>query len=103
VTGRLHVFVAVLRKRIGIAFALLYAFLGLIFVHYTGIETDEAVFAGPLYSRPDLNYCVTVFGKQVPIMLFPYGGTLKTLIAPETSTQRSFCSPASGTPGRFHI
>jgi len=80
VTGSLDVFVAVLRKRIAIAFALLYAFLGLILVHYTGIETDEAVFAGPFYSQPDLNYCVTVFGKQVPIMLFPYGGTLKTLI-----------------------
>jgi hypothetical protein len=66
--------------KLAVGFACLYALLGLILIPYTGIETDEAVFANPLYCPFNSGYGATVFHKHIPLMLFPYGGTLKTLI-----------------------
>jgi 4-amino-4-deoxy-L-arabinose transferase-like glycosyltransferase len=66
--------------KVAVGFACLYALLGLMFIPYTGIETDEAVFALPLYGPLNGSQGITVFHRHVPLMLFPYGGALKTLI-----------------------
>jgi hypothetical protein len=57
--------------------ALLFLLLGSAFIHYTGIQTDEALFAGPL-CRTWQFYSVHVGHYDVPLMNMPYNGTLKT-------------------------
>jgi len=53
---------------------------GLALMKYAGIESDEAVFAMPLYAPFDRNFGVTVFHHHVPLMIFYYAGALKALL-----------------------
>ncbi len=49
-------------------------------IPYTGIELDEALFATTLYAPFNPRYGVTIFHRHIPLMVFPYSGSLKTLI-----------------------
>ncbi len=53
---------------------------GLVFIPYAGIEADEALFAGPLYSRLPREFRIRPFHQDVPLMLMSYLGTLKTWV-----------------------
>jgi 4-amino-4-deoxy-L-arabinose transferase-like glycosyltransferase len=66
--------------KLAIGFACLYALLGLLLIHYAGIETDEAVFATPYYGAFDSSYCISIFHKRIPLMIYPYAGALKALL-----------------------
>lgn len=62
--------------------AALFLLLGLAFVHCAGVQTDEAMFAAPLFR--EWRFFSIPFGhKAIPLMTMPYNGTLKTwLYAP---------------------
>ncbi len=62
--------------------AAVFVLLGWAFIHRTGLQTDEAMFASPLFR--EWKFFSIPFGhKQIPIMNMPYNGALKTwLYAP---------------------
>ncbi len=61
----------------GIACALLFLLLGCLFVDYAGIQTDEALFACPLFQS--WQFFSIPFGHyNLPLMTMSYNGTLKT-------------------------
>jgi hypothetical protein len=60
-------------------FSLLFILLGIALIPYAGIENDEALFAGPLYSPTSEKDHVVILGHNVALMLMSYLGTLKTL------------------------
>jgi len=62
------------------ASALLFFLLGLAFIPCAGIQTDEPFFSVPIYQPPAKEYCISVFHHQIPLMIFPYTGTLKSLL-----------------------
>lgn len=66
--------------KIVLAFALLFVFLGIILIPYNGLETDEVLFAQPLHGLINPTFAIRMFHHQVPLMVIPYIGTLKTLI-----------------------
>ncbi len=67
---------------IGTAGAIIFFLLGFIFVDYAGIQTDEALFAAPLF-RAWRFFSVRLFHHNVPVMELSYLGALKTwLYAP---------------------
>jgi 4-amino-4-deoxy-L-arabinose transferase-like glycosyltransferase len=66
--------------KIAAASALLFSLLGIALIPYAGIQTDEPFFAVPIYEPPVKDYCIPVFHHQIPLMIFPYTGTLKTLL-----------------------
>jgi len=61
-------------------FVFLWVLLGLLLIPYAGIQTDEPFFAVPIYEPPLPNYCVSLFHHLIPLMIFPYTGTLKSLL-----------------------
>jgi hypothetical protein len=66
----------------GIVCALLFLVVGCIFVNYAGIQTDEALFASPLF-RSWQFFSIPIGSHSLPLMNMSYNGTLKTwLYAP---------------------
>jgi hypothetical protein len=66
----------------GVTGAIAFLLLGLSFVGYAGIQTDEALFAAPLF-RAWRYFPIRLFHHQVPVMELSYLGALKTwLYAP---------------------
>lgn len=61
-------------------FAVCIAFVltGSALLPYNGIETDEALVAGPILTPVALAYRIQVFHRDVPIMLMDYVGALKS-------------------------
>jgi hypothetical protein len=53
---------------------------GLVFIPYAGIQNDETLFAGPLYSQLPREFRVRSFHHDVPLMLMSYLGALKTWV-----------------------
>ena len=54
--------------------------LGLAFIPLAGVQNDEALFAAPLYQQNARQFCITVFHKQIVLMVMSYIGTLKTAL-----------------------
>jgi hypothetical protein len=52
--------------------------LGWLFLPYPGLQIDETLFAMPLFPGQGATYAMRVFGHEIPLMLMPYIGTLKT-------------------------
>jgi hypothetical protein len=66
----------------GIICALLFLLVGYTFINYAGIQTDEALFAGPLF-RSWQFFSIPIGSYNLPLMNMSYNGTLKTwLYAP---------------------
>ena len=66
----------------GIVCALLFLLVGCIFVNYAGIQTDEALFAAPLF-RSWQFFSIPIGPYNLPVMNMSYNGALKTwLYAP---------------------
>jgi hypothetical protein len=59
--------------------ALLFILLASAFIVYAGIQTDEALFGGPL-CRSWQFYSIRIGRYDLPVMNMPYIGTLKTLL-----------------------
>ena len=57
----------------------LFIVLGTALAAHAGIENDEALFAGPIYSHQSL-FSIRMLHKDVPVMIMTYLGTLKTLL-----------------------
>src|SRR5580698_3792299 len=71
-----------LRLKGGVVGAIAFLLLGLCFVPFAGIQTDEALFAAPLF-RAWRFFSIRLFHHQVPVMELSYIGQLKTwLYAP---------------------
>jgi hypothetical protein len=71
-----------LRLKGGVVGAIAFLLLGLCFVPFAGIQTDEALFAAPLF-RAWRFFSIRLFHHQVPVMELSYLGALKTwLYAP---------------------
>jgi hypothetical protein len=64
-------------KQGGIVCAVLFLSLGSLIVDYAGIQTDEALFAAPLFRGWRFN-SVQAWGHSVPVMNMTYLGALKT-------------------------
>jgi 4-amino-4-deoxy-L-arabinose transferase-like glycosyltransferase len=60
-----------------IALALLFLVLGSLFIGYAGLQTDEAMFAAPLY-RDWRFFSVRIHHHDLPVMNMSYNGCLKT-------------------------
>lgn len=60
--------------------ALLFVLLGCALIPYAGIEGDEALFGWPIYGPHDRAFEITVLHQQLPLMVFPYIGSLKTFL-----------------------
>ena len=58
--------------------ALMFYSLGWPFLRLPGIQNDEVLFSAPLYQPIDEKFGVPIFHHNVPLMLLPYLGTLKT-------------------------
>jgi hypothetical protein len=70
------------KDRAALVGAVVFFLLGLAFVDYAGIQTDEALFAAPLF-RAWRFFSVRLFHHNVPVMELSYLGALKTwLYAP---------------------
>jgi 4-amino-4-deoxy-L-arabinose transferase-like glycosyltransferase len=54
--------------------------IGLIFTPLAGIQTDEALFASPLFTPSAGPFRIRVFHYDIPLMVMTYIGTLKTLL-----------------------
>jgi hypothetical protein len=62
--------------------ALFFSLVGCAFINYAGIQTDEALFAGPLF-RSWQFFSIPIGPYNLPLMNMSYNGTLKTwLYAP---------------------
>ena len=60
----------------------LFLLLGLLFVDRAGVQTDEALFAAPLF-RPWQFFSIRIGARDLPLMNMSYNGALKTwLYAP---------------------
>lgn len=66
-----------LANRGGIVCALFFFLLSLPFIGYAGIQSDEALFAAPLF-RAWRFFAIPIGRHQVPMMNMSYNGTLKT-------------------------
>ena len=66
--------------KIVLAFTILFVFLGIILIPYNGLETDEVLFAQPLYGLINPTFAIRVFHHLVPLMLMSYIGALKSFI-----------------------
>ncbi len=60
--------------------AILAGLFGLLIIHYTGIEADEAFFSTAFYGFSPGDYTITVFHHRIPLMIYPYAGALKALL-----------------------
>jgi hypothetical protein len=54
--------------------------LGLTLIPYTGIQTDEAIFANPLFGPTNRDFRIILFHLDIPLMVMSYMGTLKALL-----------------------
>lgn len=54
--------------------------LGIAFLPLPGVQNDEALFAAPLYQQNARQFCITVFHKQIVLMVMSYIGALKTAL-----------------------
>lgn len=59
---------------------LLFFLLGLLLIPLAGIQDDEALFAGPLFSAPFLPLTLPILHHHPPLMVFAYTGALKTYV-----------------------
>ncbi|MBV9744773.1 MAG: glycosyltransferase family 39 protein [Acidobacteriia bacterium] len=66
--------------RFAILAAVLFTASGILFVPRAGLQDDEIVFASPLYRTWEPAYSVRIAGRQVPLMILSYAGTLKTAL-----------------------
>lgn len=53
---------------------------GFAIIPYLGIQNDEALFAAPLYLQNSKEFSITVWHRQIPLMVMTYIGTLKSLL-----------------------
>ena len=60
--------------------ALLFVVLGRALIPCAGIEGDEALFGWPIYGLHKPEFEIAVFHRQIPLMVFPYIGSLKTFL-----------------------
>jgi Dolichyl-phosphate-mannose-protein mannosyltransferase len=67
-------------RRIAIGAACVFLLLGLILIPYAGIEADEVVFAKPCYGLLPPGFSIAAFHRRIPLMVFPYAGSLKTFL-----------------------
>ncbi len=67
-------------KSLAVLACIWFTLCGLVFIPYAGIEADEALFAGPLYSRLPREFRIRPFHHDIPLMLMSYLGTLKTWV-----------------------
>jgi 4-amino-4-deoxy-L-arabinose transferase-like glycosyltransferase len=67
-------------KSLAVLACIWFTLCGIVFIPYAGIEADEALFAGPLYSRLPREFRIRPFHQDVPLMLMSYLGTLKTWV-----------------------
>lgn len=51
---------------------------GLAIIPHLGIQTDEAIFSGPLFPGGSGWFEISIFKKKVPFMVMTYLGTVKT-------------------------
>lgn len=58
----------------------LFITLGVLFIPLAGIQTDEAIFTGPIYEHFSPPFFSRILHLQVPAMLMSYLGTLKTIL-----------------------
>lgn len=58
----------------------LFVLAGALLIPYGGIQNDEAIFANALYQPADESVCISVLGRQVPVMITDHIGTLKSLL-----------------------
>lgn len=58
--------------------SLLFFFTGLPFLSYPGLQSDEMLFAAPLYRIDSALYHVRILKHDVPVMTMSYVGALKT-------------------------
>lgn len=58
----------------------LFLLLGAALIPYAGVQNDEALFAGPLYSSLFNNLRTRIFHHYITLMVMSYVGTLKTLL-----------------------
>jgi 4-amino-4-deoxy-L-arabinose transferase-like glycosyltransferase len=56
----------------------LFVALGALLIPYAGIQTDEALFATPIFKNGNNNLASRIWHRDVPLMLMTYLGTLKT-------------------------
>ena len=60
--------------------AALFVLLGCALIPYAGIEGDEALFGWPVFGLHNPQFEITIFHRHIPLMVFPYIGTLKTFL-----------------------
>ncbi len=58
----------------------LFILLAVALIPKVGIEDDEVIFVSPLYLFLPKEFAVTVFHRQIPLMVMTYLGTLKTFL-----------------------
>ena len=63
-----------------VACAALFFAEGYVFVRQLGAQEDEVLFASPLLRPFEATAWVAVAGKQVPLMILPYAGALKSIV-----------------------
>jgi hypothetical protein len=68
------------QRRLLVGFVCLYFLLGLILIPYAGIQTDEATFSVVMYGPVNPSFCINLFHRSIPLMIFPYAGALKSLL-----------------------
>ena len=51
---------------------------GCVLLHYPGIEDDEALLAGPIYSPVARDFRIRIFHRDIPLMAMDYVGALKS-------------------------
>ncbi len=65
---------------IAAAASCLFILLGLAIIPYAGVQTDESVFASPVYLYMNKEFRARLFHHDIPLMVMSYIGTLKTLL-----------------------
>jgi hypothetical protein len=54
--------------------------LACILIPYAGLESDESVFGMAVFGGLPREFCVSIFRRQLPLMIFYYAGSLKALL-----------------------
>ena len=58
--------------------ATLFTALGLLFVNYAGLQTDEALFAATIFRGDGGIFSIAIGKHHIPVMFLSYLGALKT-------------------------
>ena len=66
--------------KVVLLFALLFVFLGFLFIPYAGLQADEMAFAGPLHGANAGIFATHLLHHTIPLMQVSYMGALKTLL-----------------------